>query len=268
MSAEDAAGKPGIFIPYRHVKSVRPVAGGYPAIGELFTARRAAFEQTLDAIDRQRAGLKAIPAEATAPSARWNQDWFPRLDAACAYALVRERRPRLVVEIGSGHSTRFIARAAADDGGSTRIVAVDPEPRAPISLPGVEHIRATLQDAGGAPFDQLQSGDILFVDSSHVLMPGSDVDIVLNRLLPALPSGILVHLHDVFLPEAYPQEWTWRGYNEQNAVAAMLQGGVWQPVFASRYARKAHAERLARSVVAELPLWPGAFETSLWLEKK
>ena len=267
MSAEGAAAKPGIFIPYRHAKSVRPVAGGYPALGQAFADRRAAFDGTLDAIDRHGAALKAIPAEATAPAARWNQDWFPRLDAACAYALVRERRPNLIAEIGSGHSTRFLARAVQDSGGATRIVAVDPEPRAPIALPGVEHIRATLQDAGDAPFDALASGDMLFVDSSHVLMPGSDVDIVLNRLLPALPAGVLVHLHDVFLPEAYPQEWTWRGYNEQNAIAAMLQGGAWQPLFASRYARKAHAERLARSVVSALPLWPGAYESSLWLEK-
>jgi len=124
MSAGAAQGKPGIFIPYRHAKSVRPVAGGYPAIGALFDASRDAFLQTIDAIDRQRAALKAIPAEALAPAARWNQDWFPRLDAAVAYALVRERRPGLIVEILSPSEGRKRKEEKMEDYASIRVPEV------------------------------------------------------------------------------------------------------------------------------------------------
>ena len=55
-------------------------------------------------------------------------------------------------------------------------------------------------------------------------MPGTDVDFLLNRILPALPAGVLVHVHDVFLPDDYPADWEWRGYNEQLGVAALIQG--------------------------------------------
>ena len=71
----------------------------------------------------------------------------------------------------------------------------------------------------------LAPGDVLSIDSSHILMPGTDVDILLNRVLPALPAGVLVHIHDVFLPDDYPPAWSWRGYNEQLGVAALVQGG-------------------------------------------
>ena len=98
-------------------------------------------------------------------------------------------------------------------------------------------------------------------------MPGSDVDLLLNRVLPQLAPGVLVHLHDIFLPDPYPPEWAWRGYNEQVAVACLLHGGGYALRFASHYLATRHAPRLAAGVIGELPLSPGAFESSLWLEK-
>jgi len=96
--------------------------------------------------------------------------------------MVRTLRPRRIVEIGSGHSTRFLARAVADGVLETSITAIDPQPRAALGKLDIRHIAKTLHDAGYVPFQDLEAGDILFVDSSHILMPGSDVDIILNRL--------------------------------------------------------------------------------------
>jgi hypothetical protein len=107
---------------------------------------------------------------------------------------------------------------------------------------------------------------VLFVDSSHLLVPGSDVDFLVCRLLPLLGAGVLLHLHDIFLPDAYPEAWTWRGYNEQALVAALLLGGRFRPIWASRWMVTRRAERIAASPLATLPLLPGAFETSFWLE--
>src|SRR5262245_31183128 len=88
-----------------------------------------AMDWLLSLIEGHARELEAIGPDAP-PAPRWNQDWFPRLDAAAAYAMVRALRPKRIVEVGSGHSTRFLARAVADGGLDTRITAIDPEPRA------------------------------------------------------------------------------------------------------------------------------------------
>lgn len=230
--------------------------------------RENAFVAFLEVIEGYAEALEAIGPD-TPPEPRWNQGWFPRLDAAAAYAMVRHHAPGRIVEVGSGHSTRFLARAARDGGIACEITAIDPQPRATIADLPVRTIAATVQDAGEAPFAALQSGDALFIDSSHVLMPGSDVDFLLNRVLPTLPAGALVHFHDIFLPEDYPESWTWRGYNEQAAVAALVAGNeAYEVLFASRYVATTMADRLAGTVLARLPLIEGGFENSLWLRKK
>jgi hypothetical protein len=258
----------GFFLPHRHADAVAAARQPYPAVEAEFARRRAAFESVLDRIDNLSDALRAIAPDGPAPAPRWNQDWFPRLDAAAAYALVRARRPNTIIEVGSGHSTRFLARAIADDEPTPRLVAIDPAPRAALQGLAVEWRRELVQATPLAVFEALRAGDVLFVDSSHVLMPGTDVDYLLNRVLPVLPAGVLVHLHDIFLPDDYPQAWAWRGYNEQLAVPALILGGGYEPLFASRYAVTRMPDRVARSVVARLPLPDGAFESSLWLEKR
>ena len=98
-------------------------------------------------------------------------------------------------------------------------------------------------------------------------MPGSDVDMLVNRILPALPAGVRVHIHDIFLPDDYPAAWEWRGYNEQLAVAALLHGGGYRPLFAGHYVATRMAGAVADSAASRLTLMPGAMESSLWLEK-
>ena len=99
------------------------------------------MDSLLSSIEKYRRELESIGSEPP-PAPRWNQDWFPRLDAAAAYATVRETRPRRIVEVGSGHSTRFLARAVADGGLATRITAIDPRPRAAIRGLNVEWLQA------------------------------------------------------------------------------------------------------------------------------
>ena len=118
-----------------------------------------------------------------------------------------------------------MARAIRDDGLRPKSPPIVSAPRADIEGTGTKLIRSTVQRAGARPaFTLLAEGDILFIDSSHILMPGTDVDLLFNRVLPALKRGVLVHVHDIFLPDDYPPEWEWRGYNEQLGVAALLAG--------------------------------------------
>jgi predicted O-methyltransferase YrrM len=254
-------GRGGWFIPHRYAPLL-PQPGSlppYPAIEELFERERPIFEQTLDLIDSHAASLEGL-------SALLNQAWFPSLDASVAFALVRERRPTRIVEVGSGHSTRVLSRALQQSGG--KLWAIDPAPRADIAgLAGVTIMPSTLQAAPGDLFDQLGPGDVLFIDSSHILMPGSDVDQLLNRILPRLRRGTLVHIHDIFLPFDYPTAWGWRNYNEQQGVLPLLASGTYAPLFSSVWAERRLGDRLARSVVARLPRPADAFATSLWLQK-
>jgi hypothetical protein len=251
----------GWFIPHRYAPMLPPPGAQppYPAIEQLFERHRGDFVAVLDAVDRHAAALREL-------SGLCEQSWFPSLDAAVVYALVRERKPRRIVEVGSGHSTRVLARAL---GGLGEIVAIDPAPRADIvDLPAVRVVPSTLQAVPGETFAALQPGDMLFIDSSHILMPGSDVDILLNRVLPAMPAGILVHVHDIFLPFDYPAAWGWRAYNEQQGVVPLLCAGAYRPLFPSVWAERRLAERLAMSVVADLPHPADAIAASLWLEKQ
>jgi hypothetical protein len=257
----------GFFIPYRYADL--PDLAGRGSYGELdpvFAAAEPAFSDLLRSMDRYGGALTAIGSEPP-PAPRWDQDWFPRLDAAAAYTLVRERQPGNIVEVGSGHSTRFLCRAIRDGALHTQVTAIDPAPRAAIEGLEVTLIRRTVQGAGADPFRALITGDMLFIDSSHILMPGTDVDFLFNRILPGLPSGVLVHIHDVFLPDGYPSDWDWRGYNEQLGVALLLQGGRYRVLWSSHYAATRMAGAVAASLAGRLVLKPGAHEASLWLMK-
>jgi predicted O-methyltransferase YrrM len=215
----------------------------------------------LAAIERYAPELEAIAKDAAAPAPRWNQDWFPRLDAAAAYTMVRTLKPRRIVEVGCGHSTRFLARAVADGGLDTRITAIDPAPRASLEGLKVRWLRQRVQASSLATFQALAERDILFIDSSHKLKRGSDVEFLLEKVLPCLVKGVRVHFHDIFLPEPYPAAWAWRRYNEQQAVAPLIGNGYARE-FASRPVPK------MKGVLARLPLKRGAIESSLWLRKQ
>jgi hypothetical protein len=242
---------------------VRPL--DYPALQPLFEASRPAFGLVLAAIGTYADDLRRI-RDGQGP-ARFDQDWFPRLDAAAAYAIVRREKPQRIVEIGSGHSTRFLAQAVHDGNLATTITCIDPAPRAALRQLKVDHRPVLLQDADAQIFESLGAGDILFIDSSHIAMPGTDVDRLFLDVLPRLAGGTLVHIHDVTLPDRYPDAWAWRAYNEQIPIGTLLQGGGYELVFASHFVAST-AEIPAGSILAELSLSPSAHETSLWLRKR
>lgn len=256
---------PGFFIPYRHAAAVAPPPD-YPALAPFFARAEPAFRMLLSAASSLLPRLLEFRRDAP-PEPRFDQDWFPRLDAAAAYAQVRRLAPPRIVEIGSGHSTRFLARAIKDGALATRLIAIDPAPRARLDGLAIERVRATLQQADRRCFADLAAGDVVFIDSSHILMPGTDVDLLLNAILPSLPSGVHVHIHDVFLPDAYPAPWAWRGYNEQNAVAAVIAAGGYRLTWSSHWVATRMQADLAGSGLDRLPLVAGAHESSVWLEK-
>ena len=242
----------------------------YPFLAPLFAAADPAFRAVLAGADRFGDGLARIVAQDPGlvgeRPARFEQEWFPRLDAVAAYAMVRENRPARILEIGCGHSTRWMAQAVVDGGLATEFTCVDPRPRAPLAGFPVRHAERSFGDAEVEAVARFAANDILFVDSSHVLVPGGEVERVMLDVLPQLPAGALVHFHDIFLPDRYPPAWDNRHYTEQTAVGALLQGGGYEIVWASRYVAT-RTELLAGTPLAEFPLSPAAYESSLWLRK-
>lgn len=252
----------GFFIPSRTAPAAKPWSRHASAsLAGRFRAGEAAFAEHLAAIDALAGDWRRL--DGPPPEPRFDQTWFPRLDAAALYTAVRRFAPARIVEIGSGHSTRFIVRAVRDGGRPCAITAIDPQPRADIGgLPLTLH-RATLQESGLAPFEGLAAGDLVFVDSSHVLMPGTDVDLILNHVLPGLPAGVLVGFHDIFLPQPYPDAWPFNVYNEQNALGPLIRSA--ELVFASAYVVSQMEAAFRASQIGRQPIEEGARESLLLL---
>lgn len=259
----------GFFIPYRFAAEARRTAeqGVYRQVAIRLEAHLEGFGNILECATRYQTELSAIGTKPP-PAPRWDQNWFSGLDAITAYTLVRSRRPKRIIEIGSGHSTRFLAKAIADEGCDTQLVAIDPEPRKRIEGLPVTHEKYPVQQTPVSWFAQLEADDFLMIDSSHILMPGTDVDFILNEVLPALPPGVLVHFHDIFLPDPYPDHWRWRGYNEQSAVATLVTSTAYRPLFASHFLASRQPERLQNTWFSPLLGRGGAPHSSLWLLKE
>ncbi len=157
---------------------------------------------------------------------------FMTIDAHVYYCLVRRHRPRRIVEIGAGNSTvvaaAACARNAAEGGPAARLTAIDPFPLPVLKrgLPGVsELIEDKVQNVPLELFTSLGEGDILFIDSTHVLREGGDVQVEYCEILPRLAPGVLVHVHDISLPKAYPRVYFERHqlyWNEQYLLQAFL----------------------------------------------
>jgi hypothetical protein len=155
---------------------------------------------------------------------------YSLLDATIHYAMIRALRPRRVMELGSGHSTLVTAQAGQlndADGSPLTLEAHDPFPSlVRDDLPGLDALHRTpAQDIPLTAFEALEGGDLLFVDTTHTVKIGSEVNYVLLEVLPRLRPGVVVHFHDVYLPFEYPRRWMedlalyW---NEQYLLQAFL----------------------------------------------
>lgn len=156
----------------------------------------------------------------------WHNLYLPGLDGMLLYTMVRKLNPKTYLEIGSGVSTKFVRLAIRDGSLRTRIVSIDPKPRAAIDRLADETIRRPLDSVDYSQWvNSLVPDDIVFVDCSHRSFPNSDVTVFFNEMLPALPAGVIYGIHDIFLPFDYPADFAGRFYNEQYLLSCYLLGG-------------------------------------------
>ena len=143
------------------------------------------------------------------------------LDIMTLYSMVDSIKPSRFIEVGSGSSTLVVDKARKELNLDLEIISIDPKPRQSIS-----HIVDTQFESAFEELDvdrlKLKKGDILFIDNSHRVLPNSDSMVFFMDVLPSLPKGVIVHLHDIYLPYDYPQVMCDRYYNEQYTLAAFL----------------------------------------------
>ncbi len=198
----------------------------HPRLAAIIGSGADEYRGVLEGFLAHRDALAAIESHPASPEQpAWVNDYIPGLDGVALYCFVADGRPAHYVEVGSGNSTKFVRRAIRDLDLATEIVSIDPHPRAEVDALCDEMIRLPVEDADLAVFDRLAAGDILFVDNSHRAFQNSDATVMLTEVIPALPAGVLVGIHDIFLPEDYPPQWADRYYSEQYLLAAWLLGG-------------------------------------------
>jgi hypothetical protein len=163
-----------------------------------------------------------IKAAESDRSPHWNNGWFEGIDGQSLYAFLANRNPARYWEVGSGNSTKFAAQAIADHQLRTLITSIDPHPRAEIDALCTKVLRQPLENTDTAIFEELVSGDVLLVDNSHRVFMNSDCAVFFLEILPRLARGVLVGIHDIFLPNDYPDEWRERFYSEQYMLACIL----------------------------------------------
>jgi hypothetical protein len=218
-----------------------------------------------------RGKARPVVAEADPAGPSWVNGWFPAFDAVMLYGLLALRNPRWYVEIGSGNSTRFARRAIRDHDLRTKIVSIDPCPRAEIDAICDQVVRAPLEDVDTGEIVKLTSEDLLFLDSSHRSFQNSDVTVFFTEIVPALPPGIVYGMHDIYLPNDYPPEWAERFYSEQYLLASYLAGGAGGDEIVAPLAYLYHEtellSRFKRTFDALGLTQPQRYGNSFWLRK-
>jgi len=183
-----------------------------------------------------------------------NNDFFESGDAEYLYNLIRLKKPARIVEIGSGHSTLMAIKAIKKNqegiaGYRCKHLCIEPYESPWLEKTGVTVIRQRVEDVNKAVFSELGNGDILFIDSSHIIRPQGDVLFEYLELLPSLQLGVIVHVHDIFSPRDYLKEWVIdevRFWNEQYLLEAFLTNNRdWKIIGALNYLHHNHFEQLA-----------------------
>lgn len=233
------------------------------------------LEEMMAFWDTNLAFIQATPfTEAKDPARRfyYTGSPYPWGDAIMLRAMINHYRPQRVIEIGSGFSTACMLDSADECGHlGMQVTCIEPYPNRlhsllrPADYERVELVQALVQDVELDLFDALRPGDMLFIDSTHVLKTGSDVHYELFSILPRLRTGVLVHVHDCPFPFEYPEKWVFElnySWNEAYALRAIL---MYSNRFKIRFWNSALAKTCRGKIQADYPSFLRNAGTSIWL---
>jgi hypothetical protein len=255
----DQTGRLYLAVPldYRAVVQERPHGHAYGHVLKRFMHDWPKVDATIAALQPYAfsAGLEGLPSEkVNETDPYWNNGFFSGGDARAAYGFTGLLKPKRIMEIGSGNSSKFFRKAIRDFGLSTRLTSIDPMPRAEIDVLCDEIIRESVLKVDTSVFASLQPMDILFLDGSHITFNGTDTVHFFLEILPVVPPGVIVHIHDIMLPYEYVPDFDGRGYSEQYMLATALLNDT-----AGRY-----SVMLPVHYAAQKKVFPGG--TSFWMQ--
>jgi hypothetical protein len=202
---------------------------------------------------------------------------FMAVDAHVYYALIRAFDPARIVEVGAGNSTRVASRALLRNreqrGHTAHYTVVEPYPAPYLrKLEGISSfVEDKVQNVDLSTYTSLGPNDILFIDSSHVLRSGGDVQYLYLEVLPRLGPGVLVHIHDISLPKHYPRVYFENGtyWNEQYLLQAFLAyNSRFEVIWPGNYIMVKHPDRLLRAVPEIEDMrreYPSSEPSSFWM---
>jgi len=201
-------------------------------------------------------------------------------DGNILYGLIREFKPKMIIEVGGGYSTAVsldaLRKNTQEIGQSSKILTIEPYPtpflEELVAKEGnmITLIREKVEKVGIEPFMQLKAGDILFIDSSHVVKCGNDGHFLYLRLLPKIQVGTIIHIHDIRFPYDYPKEWLMEKkyfWNEQYLLHMFLCfNNSFKILFAANYMTKKYPALMRQSLkgfAEDSGGWPGCF----WIQR-
>jgi hypothetical protein len=189
-------------------------------------------------------------------------------DTEVLYSIVRHFQPKQILEIGCGNSTRITRQAIRDGSIETKLICLDPYPRRDVAEFADELFLEPVEASRSLELVKaLQSGDVLFIDTSHEVRPANDCAYIYGVLIPQVPAGVIVHIHDIFLPYEYPEMMATgdaKTWGEQTVVSAMLQGNPpWDVLWPGHW-----LQRTLPNFAAHFPKLGQGLAQSLWLCRK
>jgi len=200
----------------------------------------------------------------------WNNGFLPGLDIIGIYAMLAIKAPAKYIEIGSGNSTKVVHKCKRDNNLPTQVISIDPQPRAEIDHLADVVVRQPFENIDHDVILSLERGDILFIDNSHRILPNSDSMVFYLEILPRLKKGVIVHIHDIYLPYDYPQFMCDRFYSEQYGLAMFLLAnpGKYQPILPNYFISEDEALKNATAPFWQHPNLEGVERHggSFWLE--
>lgn len=216
-----------LFLEYKVALKPRYGHGqpAHPELLKIIDANRATYNSLLNkALSLKEAiwSIQTADKEKVASNPAWNNGFLPGLDIIGIYTLMAAYQPKKYIEIGSGNSTKVAFKAKKEQNLSTEITSIDPMPRAEIDELADKVIRQPFENINLDLLNDLNENDILFVDNSHRILPNSDSMVFYMEILPRLKKGVIVHIHDIYLPYDYPQFMCDRFYSEQYGLAMYL----------------------------------------------
>jgi len=185
-----------------------------------------------------------------------NNDFFSKGDAEIYYQIIRHAKPNKIVEIGSGQSTLIaleaIKKNKEKNNKITQLICVEPYENLWLENLNIPIVRKKIEDIN---FDDdkidLNFGDILFIDSSHIIRPQGDVLKLYLEILPKLKSGVIIHIHDIFTPKNYLNYWIKEHvlfWNEQYLLEALLTNtNKYKVICSLNYLKHNHYNKLKNS---------------------